>query len=57
MTPPASPEAKRQTKNHENDSGKAQAKNATVASAIITRKIVAAAARAAMDGARSAPAR
>ena len=55
--PPASPEAKRQTKNHENDSGMAHAKNATVASAIIARRIVTAAARAAMDGARSAPAR
>ena len=56
--PPATPEAKRQTKNHENDSGSAQAKNATVASAIIARSTRRrAAARAPCDGAQSAPAR
>ena len=54
--PPATPDARRQTKNQANDSGTAQAKNATVASAIMVRRVATGPQRDASDDARSAPA-
>ena len=56
-TPPATPEAKRQRKNQAKDSGSAQAKKATVTSAIMPRSIRGAPARRASDRAQSAPPR
>ena len=55
--PPARPAAKRQTKNQRNESGRAQAKKAVVASAIIMRSRRAAGIRATSGRASSAPAR
>ena len=55
--PPATPDPTRQAKYHQKESGKAHAKNATVAIAIIARKIGAAPAVAAIRRASTAPAR
>ena len=54
--PPATPEARRQTKNQANGSGTAQAKNATVASAIMARRTETGPQRDASDEVSSAPA-
>ena len=56
-TPPASPAAKRQRVNHRNDQGVAQAKKASVASAIIARSATGAGTAAVTRRASSAPAR
>ena len=55
-TPPATPDARRQTKNHANASGTEQAKKAAVASSIMARRIETGPKRAASDDASSAPA-
>ena len=55
-TPPETPDAKRQTKNQPKESGRAQAKNAAVATVIIARKPVAEPARSAIGRASKAPA-
>ena len=55
--PPARPAAERQRKNQRKESGRAQAKKAAVASAIIMRSTRAVGMRAASGRASSAPAR
>ena len=56
-TPPAKPEAKRQTKNHPKESGIAEAKKVAAASAIIARSTDGAERARAIACAASAPAR
>jgi hypothetical protein len=56
-TPPATPAANRQTKNHEKGSGAAHAKNAAVATNIMERNRVAVGTEAAVRRASRAPAR